>query len=242
MPTNNPKVSGYVPQHIYDCFKSFCDERSLSMSQAVVLILSERFELDVQVGQGSPSSSLLSEKLAQLEEQVSSLSSLQGTPVSELLSKVDFLTGRISTLEERLSALEQPKAIQPSPRTEAGSNHRQLDFIPTEPSSPSIEGTSLSVDLSELQSSSSSGLPKVLEPLTGKFLSMKRFGKSQGRISQWKKKNDPEAFYRWTKTCDPDSIGWKFVEEPVEGYLPADELSDELLGRLLEWIEDNKKS
>lgn len=39
MPTENPKISAYVPQHIYDRFKVYQEEQGLSMSQAVTSIL-----------------------------------------------------------------------------------------------------------------------------------------------------------------------------------------------------------
>lgn len=45
MPTDNPKISLYVPQQIYDRFKEFQEERKLSMSQAGIVILAEYFGL-----------------------------------------------------------------------------------------------------------------------------------------------------------------------------------------------------
>lgn len=43
MPTDNPKISAYVPQHIYDRFKVYQEEQGLSMSQAVTSILTDYF-------------------------------------------------------------------------------------------------------------------------------------------------------------------------------------------------------
>lgn len=51
MPTNNPKVSAYIPQHIFDCLKAFYEERSISMSQAVAIIFAEYFGVNYQVDQ-----------------------------------------------------------------------------------------------------------------------------------------------------------------------------------------------
>ena len=45
MPTENPKVSSYVPQAIYDRLLAFKSERGLSVSQAVTAILEEYFGL-----------------------------------------------------------------------------------------------------------------------------------------------------------------------------------------------------
>ena len=46
MPTDNPKISGYVPQQLYDRFKEYQQENDLSMSQAVILILAEYFGIE----------------------------------------------------------------------------------------------------------------------------------------------------------------------------------------------------
>ena len=45
MPTENPKVSGYIPQSVYDQLIKFKAERGLSVSQAVTTILEEYFGL-----------------------------------------------------------------------------------------------------------------------------------------------------------------------------------------------------
>ena len=45
MPTENPKVSGYIPQAVYDQLMSFKAEHGLSVSQAITAILEEHFGL-----------------------------------------------------------------------------------------------------------------------------------------------------------------------------------------------------
>lgn len=45
MPTDNPKISLYVSQQIYNRFKQFQEEQGLSMSQAGIVILAEYFGL-----------------------------------------------------------------------------------------------------------------------------------------------------------------------------------------------------
>lgn len=49
MPTDNPKISAYVPQLVYDTFKQFQDERGISMSQAVIVILAEYFGIQQEL-------------------------------------------------------------------------------------------------------------------------------------------------------------------------------------------------
>ncbi|EAZ87941.1 hypothetical protein [Crocosphaera chwakensis] len=46
MPTENPKISLYVPQHIYDRFIEYKDQSGLSMSQAGTVLLAEYFGLE----------------------------------------------------------------------------------------------------------------------------------------------------------------------------------------------------
>ncbi len=49
MPTENPKISLYVPQHIYDRFIEYKDQSGLSMSQAGTVLLAEYFGLEETV-------------------------------------------------------------------------------------------------------------------------------------------------------------------------------------------------
>ena len=45
MPTENPKISAYVPRNVYDHLLAFKSDRGLSVSQAVIVILEEYFLL-----------------------------------------------------------------------------------------------------------------------------------------------------------------------------------------------------
>jgi hypothetical protein len=76
MSTNNPKVSAYIPQHIYDSFKLFCEQRGVSMSQAVAVIFAEYFGLDSSVDQKSSTSGLLVERVGLLEQELADLRGL----------------------------------------------------------------------------------------------------------------------------------------------------------------------
>jgi hypothetical protein len=76
MSTDNPKVSGYIPQHIYDRFKTFCEERGISMSQAVAVIFAEYFGLDLLVKQNNSTSGLLVERVGLLEQELANLREL----------------------------------------------------------------------------------------------------------------------------------------------------------------------
>ena len=101
--------------------------------------------------------------------------------------------------------------------------------------------------LSEMESKSSSesellgDLPEQvgLKPISGIKLSELRFGLGKSSLASVKSKRSTERFTEWTKSKDPDGIAWRYIENPTKGYLPAEELSEELMGKLLEWVKEN---
>lgn len=80
MPTDNPKISLYVPQQIFDRFKSFQEERKLSMSQAGIVIIAEYFGIEESIKEITEGTTIggvtlaefenLKQRLEKLEEQV----------------------------------------------------------------------------------------------------------------------------------------------------------------------------
>lgn len=82
--------------------------------------------------------------------------------------------------------------------------------------------------------------PEGIQPISGKKLS-KRFRLNPDTVSgaKGRYKKDVQSFTDWTRQRDPDKIGWKPVETPVPGYVPADELSSELRDKLLSWMREN---
>jgi hypothetical protein len=80
MPTDNPKISLYVPQQIFDRFKSFQEERKLSMSQAGIVIIAEYFGIEETIKEITEGTTIggvtlaefenLKQRLEKLEKQV----------------------------------------------------------------------------------------------------------------------------------------------------------------------------
>jgi hypothetical protein len=93
MPTDNPKISAYVPQVVYDYFDEFRRESGLSMSQSAAVIFAKFFGLeDIAkeiTGETTTDNSAL-DRIKLLESQVDDLfkkiSELESKPKSELLS------------------------------------------------------------------------------------------------------------------------------------------------------------
>lgn len=94
MPTDNPKISLYVPQQIYDRFKSFQEERKLSMSQAGIVVLAEYFGMEETIKEFTEGTTIggvtlaefkqLKQRIEQLEKQVG-----QSKSTSKPLQQID---------------------------------------------------------------------------------------------------------------------------------------------------------
>ncbi len=106
-------------------------------------------------------------------------------------------------------------------------------------------GRNTAISLTEQQGSSLPtnllGEPLINErfkPIHGKQVA-RRWNGSYGNLQNQKSKLSPEDFVKWLTKKDPDHIDWKPIDKPKGHYLPASELSSEILGRLLKWLEDN---
>lgn len=73
MPTDNPKVSGYVPQNVYDRLIQFKDEQGVSISQAVTIVIAEYFGIETQIDVSASVGGVTLARLEALENQVSQL-------------------------------------------------------------------------------------------------------------------------------------------------------------------------
>jgi hypothetical protein len=87
MSTENPKISAYVPQIIYDRFKQFQKDRSLSMSQAVIQLFAEYFDIDLNASVPQQSTSSLLSRLNILETDLAGLKEAYVL----LAQRVDFI-------------------------------------------------------------------------------------------------------------------------------------------------------
>ena len=82
---------------------------------------------------------------------------------------------------------------------------------------------------------------KLINPVPGQLLSIKRLGLSKNAASESKKRYSVDKFAEWSQKQDPDHIPW--IPNPKgRGYIPKNELSSELKSKLLKWIENNSQS
>ena len=159
MSTDNPKVSGYVPQHIYDRFKNFCEERGISMSQAVTVIFAEYFGLDLSVKQNSSTSRPLVERVGLLEQELVDLRGLveNHLELRGVIDKKEHLVVHDGSSPEAVSSdVAEPTSVTPSePLREGGLPGAELPEV-----LENVEVSSAEGDLLEITPSKSvDGIP-----------------------------------------------------------------------------------
>jgi hypothetical protein len=241
MPTNNPKVSAYIPQHIFDCFKVFYEEREISMSQAVAIIFAEYFNVDYQVEHNSklPSGQILL-KLQALEDKVDNFPSLP----SELFSKIDSLSEIISSLEDRLKIIEQSnlysKPLSSLLNQQQPVNPEELVSLRNLPQESAAMQILHDTSQTELFSEPLGSLS--IKPISTKLLAL-RLGVHSATISHTKAKFSRNDFYSWLESKDSDGISWTNAntnsKKYSKGYLPDSGTPPELLSKLQSWLEQN---
>lgn len=115
MPTENPKISAYVPQAIYDRFKQFQEEQGLSMSQAAIVILAEYFGLQQTLEDSGKGTAIGGVTLAQVQELELKLNGLESSFESRLLNLEhsnneaaigEITSAQVEELELKVSNLE----------------------------------------------------------------------------------------------------------------------------------------
>ena len=123
MPTDNPKISLYVPQQIYDRFRDFQKDQHLSMSQAGIVILAEYFGIK--------------ETIKEITE---------GTTIGGVtLAEFEDLKDRVLELEKKVEYKKSTSKLQGKNPTTSGS--LQLN-LPSEPLK-NIGLKGISIDLLE---------------------------------------------------------------------------------------------
>jgi hypothetical protein len=191
MPTDNPKISLYVPQQVFDRFKSFQEERKLSMSQAGIVILAEYFGIKETIKEITEGTTIGGVTLTEFEQLKRKIVELE-----------KFIKSDQQVLNKTVFA--EKEKVEP----EKSTSSPQLKLI--------SEEASLTVTAAILA---------------------KRFGLKTNSVSSAKSKTDIEGFRQWSKSKDPDNIGW--IPKNKKDIISEEGLSSELLSKLQKWIADN---
>mgnify|MGYP001794194191 CR=1 FL=1 len=120
MPTDNPKISLYVPQQIYDRFKSFQEERKLSMSQAGIVILAEYFGIEETIKEFTEGTTIGGVTLAEFEQLKKEF--------QELKEQVELNRSIIDKIPD-YNDLEQAKSTSGLPKQDAKKDKPQLELL-----------------------------------------------------------------------------------------------------------------
>jgi hypothetical protein len=226
MPTKNPKVSAYIPQHIFDRFQSFCQEKEMSMSQATAVVFAGYFEIEPEVNHLS---GLLADRIRDLELKLSELSSSNSNSNSELpkeaVSKLksellDILLREIKSNIEELqeSLIDKLESELKSKLNDSLPNQLDLGVeVAVDPKKTArlIPENRKIKPKAESKNSKSKEIADGANILTAVQLG-ERFKMAAKSVSNKKseinKEGDVKQFINWSKTKDPDGYGWEFKE------------------------------
>lgn len=222
MPTDNPKISLYVPQQIYDRFKEFQSEQDLSMSQAGIVILAEYFGLKETIKEITEGTTVGGVTLTRIEELEKRLKELE-----EKVSQVNINT-KLPKEKKDLIVVEQNKTTDESLKIK---NHN-IDKL-TQPQSKQLtitgqkENSKIIIDADLLK----------------QRLNLSNSGSISNKRRDFYKQDKETAdleFSQWTKEKDIDGIAWKAIREGKRKYkyVPYSNLSEELHSKLLNWMSD----
>jgi hypothetical protein len=246
MPTNNPKVSAYIPQGVFDRFQLFCKEKEISMSQAVAVIFTEYFEIEPQV---NSSGGLLLDRIKDLELKVDELmglkSGITGTQVELGRIEVSLPNEPLNSLEIAsyedgvvvynghgdLSELDgsSPSELKSEPFAPIGFEPHECDAVDQKDLSELNHGlpdepfkeleVKIAGDLVNQQKLSIS-VPEAIGGISARELSV-RLSCDNSNLGK-KAKSLGKDFINWSKKKDPEGIAWEYREQDKKYYpLPA---------------------
>jgi hypothetical protein len=151
MPTDNKKISAYVPDVIYDRFIQYKDERGLSMSQVAIEIFATYFGINLNPTISNESTGELLSRVDTLEKELSGLK----TYLKLLSGRVDLMQSNSEPLISKPLEVFADKDIRSKPDSSLQDEPPKEDII-EQPIAANIIG--------ELDSSSDSELP-IIESL-----------------------------------------------------------------------------
>jgi len=266
MPTENPKISAYVPQVVYDRFKRFQEERGLSMSQAAIEVFAEYFGINLADSSTKENTGGLLDRMLQLEQLVADLKQ----SYIYLSQKVDYtqstgeppkfeLNGDSASIQSKLPSNPPEENLVSEPPSVPKDELPIIKALNGQESSPLSDSVTPSKPDSELPDL----LPHQLEIIeserdkTDNLLSnplgeldiqinyavlAQRLGATEGYIKNKKSTSTAQEFTEWSTKKDPDKIGWQSIKQRKNiYYYPVGDLSDEQKANLQDWLRKNQK-
>jgi hypothetical protein len=241
MPTENPKISAYVPQLVYDRFKQFQEEHNLSMSQAAIEIFAAYFGINLNPTVSSESIGELQSRLGSLEKALADLQeshfvlskrvdSMQSTNELLIIEPVEVSVD--NGIDSKLNSGSEDKPLQKNIIEQP----IYTDVI------DKLESSLNSEPPKQLQLIDSSDLLSKLKnnPLQGKLLVNRLNKVNTSTLSNKKSELSLEEFYDWLQSKDIDGIKWVTIGEGRKArFIPAADTPIEKLEKLGDWMQSN---
>jgi hypothetical protein len=230
MPTENPKISLYVPQAIYDRFKQFQEEQELSMSQAGIVILAEYFGLKQTIERTTEGSTIggvtydwvksLEKQVKKLEGRVDQLETTGKLPLSNneniAISTETEPQETVETVENKDNSLKKDvigeEALLIS-KSSAGTKNQEKNQV-VHPKDIQKQLRELSIVTNSPRNSGHSAAEEIKvqgnnEEIWTPASLAKRLQVNPSMISRKKFK---DGFTEWTRERDPENVGWITLE------------------------------
>ncbi len=266
MPTENPKISAYVPQVVYDRFKQFQEERELSMSQAAIEIFAHYFGINLEVSLKEFTGGLPG-RLIQVERSLTELKELY----NQLASKVEHMqttskppnNTTIENLDSQIAVSELPSELktntlldnnEPDTRSELPSESQSNTLLDNneadtkgevqsstgcEPLKEEHSDAHVQLNLIDSPGNSLGSSPKEFSLPETKLA--ERLSMNRSTLSHRRKKSSVEDFANMTSQADPDSIKWVYSEQ-LKSYVPNEDLSEEQSAKLKIWKQERSST
>lgn len=241
MPTDNKKISAYVPDVVYDRFKQFQEEHKLSMSQAAIEIFAAYFGINLNPTVSNESTGELQRRVEILEKVLADLQESHYV----LSKKVDLMQSTSEPLTSEPVEVPVDKDIGSKLNSGLQNEPLQKNIIEQPIYTDVIDKPESSLNSEppkQLQLIDSSDLLSKLKsnPLQGKLLVNRLNKVNTSTLSNKKGELSLEEFYDWLQSKDIDGIKWVTIGEGRKArFIPADDTSPEQLQALGEWLESN---
>lgn len=222
MSTQNRRVAAYLPKSIDDRLKAFIAERNLKGdSQALIIILSEYFEVSREVAHIS-SSDLEHLKSDLLSKLSSKLLNMKAELKSELLGELR------SDLYQNPTSSSSVDNSSESPSISLGNS---LNGTISELPSESVEESQVS-DVEPVEMGKTDDQAESRQHVMLPAVELARRLNVGGSTISVRKGESTEKFAKWSCNKDPDGITWAFVPE-LNGFQPVGNVPPEILEGLL---------
>lgn len=231
------KISAYVPKKLHEKLEETAKEENISISQVIIgaLVKAYNFE-DIEIGRASRriivgADTETKKRVENLENKLDKMTQLLEQMLPQKKSNNSSTNGEvighkhptveIDSVSEELVGYEQI-TIDHDGILKDQSQDEILDPLPQDENS---------TQLALASKTNSITLSRNLMAL--------RLNVNKATISNYKRDHSVPKFKEWSASKDPDNIAWVPNEGKAADYSPSDDITEEQLSKLKEWLEKN---